>query len=222
MADAGPAPPRALRRGAACRIGARPAAGGLRAPPLPGAVRRPRVAALPYFVCPRIEALLRNTARLYDHADALWIDYGERRDFHRRAPESTPPVRRPAALGARVYDDPGGDDITFLVDFSAVDRRGARRGLVGRVLRSAGGAGATRAGRRSIATPCELDRPPSRPALDAGARRRRPGAELAAAGGLMVAGPGARTRTRAALRRAVGTRIPRPRTSLFKLLIMRR
>ncbi len=72
----------------------------------------------PYFACPRIEALLHRAARLYEHADALWIDYGETREFHRRAPESRRVFAGPPRSGARVYDDPGRDDITFMVDFS--------------------------------------------------------------------------------------------------------
>lgn len=75
---------------------------------------------LPYFVCPRFDTLQRNSARLYDHADALWVDYGELREYHRRAPESRRLFAGPPRSGRRVYDDPGRDDITFLVDFTSV------------------------------------------------------------------------------------------------------
>jgi SAM-dependent MidA family methyltransferase len=75
---------------------------------------------LPYLVCPRFEALQRYAARLYEHADALWVDYGELREYHRRAPERRRLFAGPPRSGRRVYDDPGGDDITFLVDFTAV------------------------------------------------------------------------------------------------------
>jgi SAM-dependent MidA family methyltransferase len=79
----------------------------------------------PYFACPRVEPLMRHTARLYERADALWIDYGETREFHLRAPESRRLFAGPPRSGARVYDDPGHNDITFMVDFS-VARAAAR------------------------------------------------------------------------------------------------
>jgi SAM-dependent MidA family methyltransferase len=78
---------------------------------------RPRL--VPCFAAPRLEPLMRNTAALYSHADALWIDYGEPRAFHRSAPESKRLFAGPPRSGRRVYDAPGRDDITFLVDFSA-------------------------------------------------------------------------------------------------------
>ena len=81
------------------------------------AARPPR---RPYFVCPRYDTLQRNVARLYDHADALWVDYGELREYHRRAPESRRLFAGPPRSGRSIYDDPGGDDITFLVDFTSV------------------------------------------------------------------------------------------------------
>jgi SAM-dependent MidA family methyltransferase len=71
------------------------------------------------FVCPAVATLLHNAARLYDHADALWIDYGELRGFHRRAPENKRVFAGVPRSGAHVLDNPGRDDITFLVDFSA-------------------------------------------------------------------------------------------------------
>ena len=72
------------------------------------------------FASPRIETLVRNAARLYEYADALWIDYGDARDTRRRPAGAQRLFVGPPRSGARVYDDPGRDDITFLVDFSAV------------------------------------------------------------------------------------------------------
>ena len=71
------------------------------------------------FVCPRSATLLDNATRLYEHADALWIDYGELHEFHGRAPESKRVFAGVPRSGAHVFDNPGHDDITFLVDFSA-------------------------------------------------------------------------------------------------------
>ena len=83
----------------------------------------------PYFACPEIEPLIHNTARLYATSEMLWIDYGDTRDFHLR----TRPERRvfagPPFSGASVYRAPGGDDITFLVDFSVVADAARRAGL---------------------------------------------------------------------------------------------
>lgn len=72
----------------------------------------------PYFACLRIEALLRHAFRLYERADALWIDYGETREFHLRAPESRRVFAGPPRSAAGLYDEPGRHDITFMVDFS--------------------------------------------------------------------------------------------------------
>ena len=74
--------------------------------------------APPVFVAPRVAALLANTARCYDRADALWIDYGDQRPFHLRAPESRKAFAGPPRSGRGVYDAPGADDITFMVDFT--------------------------------------------------------------------------------------------------------
>lgn len=74
--------------------------------------------APPVFVAPRVASLLANTARCYDHADALWIDYGDQRRFHLRAPESRKAFAGPPRSGRGVYDAPGADDITFMVDFT--------------------------------------------------------------------------------------------------------
>jgi SAM-dependent MidA family methyltransferase len=75
---------------------------------------------LPHFACPRFDTLMRSTATFYERADALWIDYGAERDFHRRAPEARRLFAGAPRSGRGVYDDPGRDDITFLVDFTAV------------------------------------------------------------------------------------------------------
>lgn len=74
--------------------------------------------APPVFVAPRVASLLSNTGRCYARADAIWIDYGDRRRFHLRAPESRKAFAGPPRSGRSVYDNPGGDDITFMVDFT--------------------------------------------------------------------------------------------------------
>ena len=83
----------------------------------PELVRR-AVGAPPVFVAPRIPSLLANTARCYERADAIWIDYGDQRPFHLRAAESRKAFAGPPRSGRRVYDAPGADDITFMVDFT--------------------------------------------------------------------------------------------------------
>lgn len=77
-----------------------------------------RRGAPPVFVAPRIAALVANTARCYGRADALWIDYGEERRFQLRAPESRKAFAGPPRSGRHLYDAPGADDITFMVDFT--------------------------------------------------------------------------------------------------------
>jgi hypothetical protein len=72
----------------------------------------------PYFAGLRIAAVLEHAASLYEHADALWIDYGGERDFHLRAAESKRVFAGPPRSRARVYDHPGRQDITFMVDFT--------------------------------------------------------------------------------------------------------
>lgn len=74
--------------------------------------------AHPVFVAPRLPALIEHTARCYAHADALWIDYGAARRFHLRAPEDRKVFAGPPRSRRRVFDDPGRDDITFMVDFT--------------------------------------------------------------------------------------------------------
>ncbi|MGH7789319.1 MAG: SAM-dependent methyltransferase [Candidatus Binatia bacterium] len=78
-------------------------------------VRRP---APPLFVCPRAATLLGNAARFYEAGEALWADYGETRPFHLRAAEPRKVFAGPPRSGASVFDRPGRDDITFMVDFS--------------------------------------------------------------------------------------------------------
>lgn len=78
--------------------------------------RRPD--APPVFVAPRIASLVANTAGAYDRADALWIDYGDERRFHLRAPEERKAFAGPPRSGRSIYDAPGADDITFMVDFT--------------------------------------------------------------------------------------------------------
>ncbi|MEO8601574.1 MAG: SAM-dependent methyltransferase, partial [bacterium] len=72
----------------------------------------------PLFVAPRIATLLASAARCYTHADALWIDYGGLRPFHLRAAETRKAFAGPPRSGHGIFDDPGRDDITFMVDFS--------------------------------------------------------------------------------------------------------
>jgi len=81
-------------------------------------LRALRAGAPPVFVAPRIATLLAHTAGCYQHADALWIDYGDERRFHLRALESRKAFAGPPRTGRRVYDAPGADDITFMVDFT--------------------------------------------------------------------------------------------------------
>jgi hypothetical protein len=99
----------------------------------------------PYFACPAIPELVRAVARLYDRAETLWIDYGDLRPFHLRAPEHRRVFAGPPRSGRRVYDAPGRDDVTFMVDFSVVARAARDAGLVctyyggQRALAAAGG-----------------------------------------------------------------------------------
>ncbi len=82
----------------------------------------------PYFACPDIERLVRNTARLYRQAETLWIDYGETRAFHLSTPERERVFAGPPRSRATIYRDPGRDDITFMVDFSVVAAAAERAG----------------------------------------------------------------------------------------------
>jgi SAM-dependent MidA family methyltransferase len=81
-------------------------------------LRKRPAGAPPLFVAPRVATLLANTARCYRQADALWIDYGDQRRFHLRAPETRKAFAGPPRSGRSVYDAPGTDDITFMVDFT--------------------------------------------------------------------------------------------------------
>lgn len=71
------------------------------------------------FVCPGAATLLHNAARFYRGAEALWIDYGDRGDRLARSSERRRVFAGPPRSGAGVFDDPGRDDITFMVDFDA-------------------------------------------------------------------------------------------------------
>lgn len=76
----------------------------------------------PYFACPDIPVLMRNTAALFRSAEALWIDYGDEALFHRRVAENRKVFAGPPRSGNSVFDAPGRDDITFMVDFTAAAR----------------------------------------------------------------------------------------------------
>lgn len=82
----------------------------------------------PYFACPDIATLMRNTAGMYQAAEALWIDYGDERRFHLRAPESRKLFAGPPRSKRGPYDAPGRDDITFMVDFTLAARCAADAG----------------------------------------------------------------------------------------------
>jgi SAM-dependent MidA family methyltransferase len=83
----------------------------------------------PYFACPAIEPLIHNAARLYGRSESLWIDYGDMRQFHLRTAATRRIFAGPPHSGNGVYDAPGLDDITFLVDFSAVEEAARQAGL---------------------------------------------------------------------------------------------
>lgn len=83
----------------------------------------------PCFASQAIPTLIRNAGRLYDRSDALWIDYGETREFHLGTPASQRIFAGPPRSGASVYRAPGFDDITFLVDFSVVEAAARQAGL---------------------------------------------------------------------------------------------
>jgi len=72
----------------------------------------------PVFVAPRMATLLANTARCYARAEALWVDYGDARPFHLGASEARKAFAGPPRSGRSVFDAPGEDDITFMVDFT--------------------------------------------------------------------------------------------------------
>jgi SAM-dependent MidA family methyltransferase len=84
-----------------------------------------RRAASAYFACPAIATLIGNSARLYRASEAYWIDYGDERPFHLRTPDRRRVFAGPPRSRRTVYDAPGRDDITFMVDFSVA--QGAAR-----------------------------------------------------------------------------------------------
>jgi SAM-dependent MidA family methyltransferase len=88
-----------------------------------------RRAHAPYFACPQIEVMIRNSARLYDRMQAIWIDYGGLRSYHLRTAAHRRVCAGPPRSGASVYRDPGRDDITFMVDFSVVARAARAAGF---------------------------------------------------------------------------------------------
>lgn len=83
----------------------------------------------PYFACPAIERMVENASRLYTKADLLWVDYGGDRAFHLTTAESRRVFAGPPRSGATIYDAPGRDDVTFMVDFSVVRAAAERAGL---------------------------------------------------------------------------------------------
>lgn len=88
-----------------------------------------RAAASARFVCPRFEPLVRNAGRLYSRGQVLWIDYGEGGSRRRSTPPSGRVFAGRPGSGHSVYDAPGLDDISFLVDFTSVAEAGRRAGL---------------------------------------------------------------------------------------------
>ena len=82
----------------------------------------------PYFACPQIERFLRNLAGLYRRAEAILIDYGDTRAFHLRTREQRRLFAGKPRSGASVYRNPGGDDVTVMVDFSVVRAEAERTG----------------------------------------------------------------------------------------------
>ncbi len=80
-----------------------------------GATRRARPA---YFAAPELPRLIANVGRLYRRSEMLWIDYGDTRAFHLRAPDRRKVFAGPPRSGRGIYDRPGEDDITFMVDFT--------------------------------------------------------------------------------------------------------
>ena len=83
----------------------------------------------PYFACPAIVPLVTNVGGLYQTSETWWIDYGCDRRFHERAPERKRVFAGPPRSNRSVYDAPGEDDITFMVDFSVVANAARDAGL---------------------------------------------------------------------------------------------
>jgi hypothetical protein len=89
--------------------------------------------SLVYFACPGLVPFLGNVASLYREAEIWLIDYG-RTDLHRRGVERGkvwigPPHRGRAPDPARIFVQPGCEDISFLVDFEVVARVAEAAGL---------------------------------------------------------------------------------------------
>ncbi len=82
----------------------------------------PGALPFPYFACPAIESAVRNLASLHERSEILWIDYGNTHHFHLETAEQERVFAGPPRSQRNVYDDPGRDDITFMVDFSVVSR----------------------------------------------------------------------------------------------------
>ena len=87
----------------------------------------PEAAGSTRLVCPRFEPLVRNAGRLYPRGELLWIDYGQS-GSRPKAPSGRVFAGRPGS-GCSIYDAPGLDDISFLVDFDSVADAGRRAGL---------------------------------------------------------------------------------------------
>ena len=108
---------------------------------------------LPYFACPAMPVLVQAVARLYDRAETLWIDYGDLRPFHLRAPEHRRVFAGPPRSRRSVYDAPGRDDVTFMVDFTVVAQAAHDAGLSCTYYGGQGAlaaAGGVRVGRRDV------------------------------------------------------------------------
>jgi SAM-dependent MidA family methyltransferase len=98
----------------------------------------------PYFACPDVPRLVRAAGHLYDAAEVVWIDYGDLRPFHLRTPAERRVFAGPPRSGRSLYDAPGHDDVTFMVDFSVVAEAARAAGL--RVTYYGGQDGLARAG----------------------------------------------------------------------------
>jgi SAM-dependent MidA family methyltransferase len=81
------------------------------------------------FVSPEIERIVEATAKLYERGEVLWIDYGGQRTDIRDLPVHRRVFAGPPRSEHGVYDSPGRDDITFLVDFTLVREAARRNGL---------------------------------------------------------------------------------------------
>lgn len=108
-------------------------------------LRATRRAHPAYFAAPEMPRLVANVGRLYRRSEMLWIDYGDARAFHLRAPDARKVFAGPPRSGHGVYDHPGEDDITFMVDFTVAMQAARETGLrivdygpQGRLLRGTG------------------------------------------------------------------------------------